>query len=75
MMQQSFNLEQTNYAIQTVKDTQTTVTAMKTGLKQMKKEYKKIDINQIEVCMIFHVIVIVTVDGESRTCCLCCRPM
>ncbi|CAK8671799.1 unnamed protein product [Clavelina lepadiformis] len=48
MMQQSFNMEQTNYSIQTMKDTQTTVAAMKTGLKQMKKEHKKIDINKIE---------------------------
>ena len=49
MMQQSFNMEQTNYSIQTMKDTQTTVSAMKTGLKQMKKEHKKIDIDKIEV--------------------------
>ena len=49
MMQQSFNMEQTNYSIQTMKDTQTTVSAMKTGLKQMKKEHKKINIDQIEV--------------------------
>lgn len=48
MMQQSFNMEQTNYSIQTMKDTQSTVTAMKTGLKQMKKEHKKIDIDKIE---------------------------
>ena len=47
-MQQSFNMEQTNYSIQTMKDTQSTVAAMKTGLKQMKKEHKKIDIDKIE---------------------------
>lgn len=49
MMQQSFNMEQTSYAIQTMKDTQVTVSAMKTGLKQMKKENKKIDLGKIEV--------------------------
>ena len=48
-MQQSFNMEQTNYSLQTVKDTQNVVKAMKGGLKQMKKEYKKINIDQIEV--------------------------
>lgn len=48
-MQQSFNMEQVNYNVQNLKDTQTTVTAMKTGLKQMKKEYKKVDIDKIEV--------------------------
>ncbi|CAB4026706.1 charged multivesicular body 5-like, partial [Paramuricea clavata] len=48
LRQQSFNMEQTNYATQTLKDTKTTVDAMKTGLKEMKKEYKKVDIDQIE---------------------------
>lgn len=45
---QSFNIEQQNMALQTVKDTKITVNAMKDGLKQMKKEYKKININEIE---------------------------
>ena len=47
-MQQSFNMEQTNFSIQTMKDTHSTVAAMKTGLKTMKKEQKKIDIDEIE---------------------------
>ena len=33
------------------------VDAMKTGVKQMKKEYKKIDIDQIEVGFFFYVLV------------------
>ncbi|XP_077296522.1 vacuolar protein sorting 60 [Arctopsyche grandis] len=45
---QSFNMEQANYATQTLKDTHATVAAMKDGLTQMKKEFKKIDINNIE---------------------------
>ena len=45
---QSFNMEQSNFAIQTMKDTKTTVDAMKLGVKEMKREYKKIDINKIE---------------------------
>jgi charged multivesicular body protein 5 len=48
MAQQSFNLDQTNYAIQSMKDTQVTVAAMKGGMKEMKKEYKKMDIGKIE---------------------------
>ncbi|XP_061522485.1 charged multivesicular body protein 5 [Phycodurus eques] len=48
LMQQSFNMEQTNYTIQTLKDTRTTVDAMKVGLKDMKKVYKHIKIDQIE---------------------------
>ncbi|XP_065665056.1 charged multivesicular body protein 5 isoform X2 [Hydra vulgaris] len=45
---QSFNMEQANFATQTLKDTKTTVDAMKLGVQQMKKEYKKINIDQIE---------------------------
>jgi len=45
---QSFNMEQTNYATQTLKDTKTTVDAMKLGMKDMKREFKKINIDQIE---------------------------
>lgn len=45
---QSFNMEQANFAAQTLKDTQATVSAMKDGMTQMKKEFKKINIDQIE---------------------------
>lgn len=46
--QQAFNMEQANYTIQTLKDTKTTVDAMKVGAKEMKKAYKKVNIDQIE---------------------------
>lgn len=46
LMQQSFNLEQTNYGIQSVKDTKTVVDAMKVSVKEFK--YKKINIDNIE---------------------------
>ncbi|KRT78253.1 hypothetical protein AMK59_8151 [Oryctes borbonicus] len=45
---QSFNMEQANFAHQTLKDTHTTVVAMKDGMKQMKKEFKKINIEEID---------------------------
>ncbi|CAH8849215.1 unnamed protein product [Trichobilharzia szidati] len=45
---QSFNIEQTNFAIQTVRDTKTTVDAMKVGAKELKKEMKRIDLNNVE---------------------------
>lgn len=48
LMQQSFNMEQSNYAIQSVKDTKVTYDAMKTGMKQMKKELKTVNIDKIE---------------------------
>jgi len=48
LRQQSFNMEQATSAIQTAKDTHVVVGAMKTGLKEMKKEFKKINIDNIE---------------------------
>ncbi|XP_069358390.1 charged multivesicular body protein 5 [Maniola hyperantus] len=45
---QSFNMEQANYATQTLKDTHTTISAMKDGVTSMKKEFKKINIDEIE---------------------------
>lgn len=45
---QSFNMEQTNYATQMLKDTKITVDAMRLGVKEMKKEYKKVNISSIE---------------------------
>jgi len=45
---QSFNMDQANFTIQSLKDTQDTVVAMKAGAKAMKKEYKKINIDKIE---------------------------
>ena len=49
MMQQSFNMEQTNYTLQSLKDTQTTFNAMSTTLQELKKEHKKVNISKIEV--------------------------
>lgn len=49
LRQQAFNMEQANYATQTLKDTQVTVVAMKEGVKQMQKEFKNINIDNIEV--------------------------
>ncbi|XP_022919398.1 charged multivesicular body protein 5 [Onthophagus taurus] len=45
---QSFNMEQANFAHQTLKDTHATVIAMKDGMKAMKKEFKKINIDDID---------------------------
>ncbi len=46
---QAFNMEQTNFATQSLKDTKTTVNAMKAGVKEMKKEFKNVNIEKIEV--------------------------
>uniref|UniRef100_A0A1B6CQK7 Charged multivesicular body protein 5 n=1 Tax=Clastoptera arizonana TaxID=38151 RepID=A0A1B6CQK7_9HEMI len=48
LRQQAFNMEQANFAAQSLKDTHSTVAAMKVGVKSMQKEFKKINIDQIE---------------------------
>lgn len=45
---QSFNMEQANYAAQTLKDTKSTINAMRDGVGQMKKEFKNVNIEEIE---------------------------
>lgn len=45
---QAFNIEQTNFTIDSVKDTITTVDAMKAASKTLKTEFKKVDIDKIE---------------------------
>ena len=41
-------MEQTSFAIESVRDTQTTISAMQAASKQLKIEHKKIDIGAIE---------------------------
>lgn len=45
---QAFNIDQTSFAIETIKTTQVTVAAMKEANKQLKIENKKINLNEIE---------------------------
>ncbi|CAE7759384.1 CHMP5 [Symbiodinium microadriaticum] len=45
---QAFNLDQAAFAMETIKDTHTTVAAMKDAAKQLKVEHAKIDLNEIE---------------------------
>uniref|UniRef100_A0A0N5B3H1 Charged multivesicular body protein 5 n=1 Tax=Strongyloides papillosus TaxID=174720 RepID=A0A0N5B3H1_STREA len=45
---QAFNMEQTNFALEGMKDAQNTVAAMKHGVVAMKKEFKKINIDKID---------------------------
>eukprot|EP01041_Mallomonas_annulata_P003726 gene3726-7405_t len=48
MAGQAFNIEQTAFAIESVKDTQLTLAAMKVATVQLKIENKKMNINEIE---------------------------
>ncbi|ORY47105.1 hypothetical protein LY90DRAFT_415426 [Neocallimastix californiae] len=48
LMQQSFNMEQTSFATENLRNTVTTVNAMKQANKQLKKQYKKVNIDKIE---------------------------
>mmetsp|Transcript_10115 Transcript_10115/g.18896 ORF Transcript_10115/g.18896 Transcript_10115/m.18896 type:complete len:227 (+) Transcript_10115:118-798(+) len=45
---QQFNLDQTVFALETVKDSHTTIAAMQAASKQLKTEHAKIDIDKIE---------------------------
>ena len=45
---QQFNIDQTSFALESIKDTQTIVSAMKAASVQLKTEHKKININEIE---------------------------
>ncbi|EPZ30933.1 Snf7 domain-containing protein [Rozella allomycis CSF55] len=48
MMQQSFNMDQTNFALESMKSTVTTVDAMKIAAKEMKTQFKAINIDKID---------------------------
>lgn len=48
MAGQAFNIEQTSFAIDSIKDTQTTVAAMKDAATTLKAETKKLNIDSIE---------------------------
>ena len=47
IQQQSFNMEQANIVADNIKNTIVTVDAMKTANKQLKSQYKSININKI----------------------------
>merc|ERR1719183_436108 len=47
-MQQQFNIEQVTFAQETLKETADTVGAMKDANKALKKQFKAININQVE---------------------------
>ncbi len=48
MTNQQFNIDQTSFAIETVKNTQVTVAAMTAAAKTLKVEQKKINLNDLE---------------------------
>ncbi|XP_054622973.1 charged multivesicular body protein 5 [Dunckerocampus dactyliophorus] len=48
LAQQSFNMEQANYTLQTLKDTKSTVDAMRMGAKEMKRAYKDVKLDEID---------------------------
>eukprot|EP00461_Guttulinopsis_vulgaris_P000024 UN00024 len=48
MFNQQFNIDQQQFTQESLKDTATTVAAMKASNKQLKQEFKKIDIDEID---------------------------
>jgi len=73
LRQQAFNMEQANYATQTLKDTQATVVAMKEGVKQMQKEFKNINIDQIEVRKMYYFVIAIILIKILYSILCCCR--
>ncbi|EFA82820.1 SNF7 family protein [Heterostelium album PN500] len=48
LSQQSFNMEQTKFATQSMQDTVTMVSAMKQGAKEMKQQFKHINVDDVD---------------------------
>lgn len=44
----TYNLDQTNFTVQVLKDTQQTISFMKDGMKQIKNEFKKLNVEDID---------------------------
>ena len=51
LQQQTFNMEQAAMTTDNLRNTMATVDAMKTANKEMRRQYGKIDIDKIEVCV------------------------
>lgn len=49
LQQQSFNMEQASFTTENLKNVMTTVDAMKTANTVMKQQYKKVNLDKIEV--------------------------
>lgn len=53
LTQQTFNMESASLATENLRNTMATVDAMKQANKELKKQYGKIDIDKIEVCILY----------------------
>lgn len=51
LVQQTFNMESAALATENLRNTMATVDVMQQTNKELKKQYGKIDIDKIEVCM------------------------
>lgn len=54
LQQQTFNMESAALTTDNLRNTMATVDAMKLANKEMRKQYGKIDIDKIEVCLMFY---------------------
>jgi charged multivesicular body protein 5 len=57
LQQQTFNMESAALTTDNLRNTMATVDAMKLANKEMRKQYGKIDIDKIEVCLMFYVAI------------------
>ena len=51
LVQQTFNMESAALATENLRNTMATVDAMQQANKELKKQYGKVDIDKIEVCV------------------------
>lgn len=70
LSQQSFNMESASLATDNLRNTMATMDAMKLANKEMKKQYGKIDINQIEVGFSITVVLILELTFFCVECTL-----
>jgi charged multivesicular body protein 5 len=57
LQQQTFNMESAALTTDNLRNTMATVDAMKLANKEMRKQYGKIDIDKIEVCLMFYAVI------------------
>ena len=51
LMQQTFNMESAALATENLRNTMATMDAMKQANKELRKQYGKVDLDKIEVCL------------------------
>lgn len=65
LTQQTFNMESAALATENLRNTMATVDAMQIANKELRKQYGKVDIDKIEVCLRYGLLVVEVLMIES----------